>query len=51
MFKFKYLDNMSLGYEMLGYIIIASAFTSFFMRIKGHSHLIGTLESDAVVKK
>lgn len=51
MFKFKYLENMSLGYEMLGYIIIGSAIMSFFMRIKGHSHLIGTLESDAVTKK
>mmetsp|Transcript_4573 Transcript_4573/g.13761 ORF Transcript_4573/g.13761 Transcript_4573/m.13761 type:complete len:476 (-) Transcript_4573:136-1563(-) len=44
MFKFGYLGKFDKGYEAMGYIIIASAALSVFMRIKGQSHLLGTLE-------
>merc|ERR1712176_295513 len=44
MFKFKYITNLDLGYQVLGYIVIGSAVMSAFIRIKGHSHLLGTLE-------
>jgi hypothetical protein len=44
MFKFKYITNLDHGYEVLGYIVMASAVMSAFVRIKGHSHMLGTLE-------
>ena len=44
MFKFKYITNLPLGYEVLGYIVMGSAIFSAFIRIKGESHLFGTLE-------
>mmetsp|Transcript_29857 Transcript_29857/g.92301 ORF Transcript_29857/g.92301 Transcript_29857/m.92301 type:complete len:476 (-) Transcript_29857:188-1615(-) len=44
MFKFGYLGKFDKGYEAMGYIIIASAVFSVFMRIKGQNHMFGTLE-------
>jgi NNP family nitrate/nitrite transporter-like MFS transporter len=44
MFKFKYIQNLPLGYEVLGYIVIGSAIFSAFIRIKGQTHLFGSLE-------
>ena len=44
MFKFGYIGKFDKGYEAMGYIIIASAVFSVFMRIKGQTHMFGTLE-------
>jgi len=41
MFKFGYLGKFDKGYEAMGYIIIASAVFSVFMRIKGQNHMFG----------
>jgi len=51
MFKFKYINNLSLGYEILGYIVIGSSLFTFLMRIKGQSHLVGTLETGSDLAK
>ena len=40
----RYITNLDHGYAVLGYIVIASAVMSAFIRIKGESHLFGTLE-------
>ena len=44
MFKFGYIGNFEQGYIAMGYIIIASSVFTIFMRIKGQSHMLGTLE-------
>ena len=43
-FKFGYVGKMDDGYMLIGIIVICSAAVSVFIRIKGHSHLLGTLE-------
>mmetsp|Transcript_22036 Transcript_22036/g.71317 ORF Transcript_22036/g.71317 Transcript_22036/m.71317 type:complete len:472 (-) Transcript_22036:82-1497(-) len=44
MFRYNYVGRMDEGYLAMGFIIIASAAVSLGIRIKGHSHLLGTLE-------
>ena len=44
MFRYNYVGRMAEGYLAMGFIIIASAAVSLGIRIKGHSHLLGTLE-------
>ena len=41
MFNSSYVRTMSQGYEMLGYIVMASSALSVFVQIKGHPHLRG----------
>jgi len=43
-FKFGFVGRMDDGYMLMGIIIMCSAITCFGLRIKGHSHLLGTLE-------
>ena len=43
-FKFGFVGKMDDGYMLMGIIIMCSAITCFAIRIKGHSHLLGTLE-------
>eukprot|EP00629_Pelagomonadales_sp_RCC1024_P002936 CAMPEP_0119264664 /NCGR_PEP_ID=MMETSP1329-20130426/3681_1 /TAXON_ID=114041 /ORGANISM="Genus nov. species nov., Strain RCC1024" /LENGTH=488 /DNA_ID=CAMNT_0007264449 /DNA_START=238 /DNA_END=1704 /DNA_ORIENTATION=- len=41
LFEYVYHKNAHLGYEIIGYIVMASSMLSFLIRIKGHTHLMG----------
>ncbi|KAJ8611042.1 hypothetical protein CTAYLR_009877 [Chrysophaeum taylorii] len=50
LFLFGFTGNLGNGFATLGCIIIVSAFVTFAVKISGHSHMTGTLESSEYTK-